>query len=225
MKLFRRIFLWVVTLALPFFFIMTAVRALLTPVFLITEYNMPGFPEDAYGFTQADRLHYGNISIKYLTNDADVSFFDDVKLPDGSPLYNERELSHMLDVKNLVQTTLRLWMIMGVILILTIVGAAFGHWLPEVWGAFSRGGWLTLALIALVLIGVMINFDALFTGFHKIFFTGDSWLFLYTDSLIRLFPIRFWQDGFIFMGVLTIALSLSAALFGRRAARKYPLAR
>jgi hypothetical protein len=38
----------------------------------------------------------------------------------------------------------------GVILLLTIVAAAIGHWLPDVWRAFSRGGWLTLGVIVLI---------------------------------------------------------------------------
>ncbi|HML39647.1 MAG TPA: TIGR01906 family membrane protein [Bellilinea sp.] len=219
MKRMRVIFLWLISLCIPYFFIMTSVRALLTPAFLVVEYNMPGFPEDPYGFTQADRLHYGNISVKYLTNSADITFLSDVKMQDGTPLYNERELSHMLDVKNLVQATLKIWVAVGVILLLTIVAAAIGHWLPDVWRAFSRGGWLTLGVIVLILVGVALNFDALFTEFHHLFFTGDTWLFYYSDSLIRLFPIRFWQDAFIFMGVLTGAMSLIAGLWGRKASR------
>jgi uncharacterized membrane protein len=53
-----------------------------------------------------------------------------------------------------------------------------------------------------VFIGV--SFNALFTGFHSIFFEGDSWLFFYSDTLIRLFPLRFWRDVFIALAVLSL---------------------
>ena len=65
-----------------------------------------------------------------------------------------------------------------------------------------RGGWLMVGLAAVIgviaVIGIAINpniFFSFFAGFHSLFFEGDSWLFLYSDTLIRLFPIRFWQDA------------------------------
>ena len=216
MKAIRIIIGWIITIVLPFFFIMTSVRAMLTPAFLVVEYNMPGFPEDVYGFSQADRLHFGNISVKYLTNSAGPEFLADIQMQDGNPLYNERELSHMVDVKNLVQVTIRIWLVVGAgLAVLGILAAARG-WLAEFWKAVFRGGWFTLGLIALLLAAVTINFNALFTVFHQLFFTGGTWLFYYSDSLIRLFPIRFWQDAFILVGGLTIILSLLAITFGRK---------
>jgi uncharacterized membrane protein len=47
-------------------------------------------------------------------------------------------------------------------------------------------------------------FGILFVGFHRIFFEGDTWLFLYTDTLIRLFPVRFWQQAFLTLAGLTL---------------------
>jgi uncharacterized membrane protein len=65
----------------------------------------------------------------------------------------------------------------------------------------------------IAVIGIAVNPDLFFnffTAFHHLFFTGDSWLFLFSDTLIRLFPIRFWQDAFLFAAV--IALGGGAAL-------------
>jgi uncharacterized membrane protein len=51
-----------------------------------------------------------------------------------------------------------------------------------------------------------------------LFFTGDSWLFLYSDTLIRLFPMRFWQDAFLFAGALDVlgGLALGLGLLPKR---------
>ena len=76
--------------------------------------------------------------------------------------------------------------------------------------SISRGGWLTVGLIVAVLVYLALNFNSLFVNFHKVFFEGDTWLFLYSDSLIRLFPERFWRDAFIWIG--TMALGSGAAL-------------
>jgi integral membrane protein (TIGR01906 family) len=55
-----------------------------------------------------------------------------------------------------------------------------------------------------------ISFWQFFSWFHSLFFKGDSWLFAYSDTLIRLFPIRFWQDAVI--GIVGLALLLGLAL-------------
>ena len=59
----------------------------------------------------------------------------------------------------------------------------------------------------IVVIGIAIDpnvFWNFFAGFHHLFFTGDSWLFLFSDTLIRLFPIRFWQDAFLFAAIISL---------------------
>lgn len=216
MNRFQMLLSWLITLILPFFLTMTAIRLLITPVFPEIEYRTPNFPADPYGFTLEDRLHWSKISIEYLLNKEGISFLADQKLPDGTPLFNERELSHMLDVKILVQHMITAWYILGAVLIGLGLWAWAGRWPSEFWRAFARGGWLTIGLVLAVLLGVALSFSALFVGFHRIFFTGDTWLFEYSDSLIRLFPMRFWQDAFISMGALTLIQGLLVGWLGRK---------
>ena len=104
-----RILSWVVSLILPVALVLTAVRILLTPAFVVFEYNTPGFPADPYGFTKQQRLHWANVALEYLLNSAGISFLGDLRFQDGQPLYNERELKHMSDVKNVVRKALYVW--------------------------------------------------------------------------------------------------------------------
>ena len=182
----------------------------MTPVFPPIEYNMPAFPDDPYGFTKEERLKWSNLSIEYLMNNQDISFFDPYKLSDGSPLYNDRELSHMNDVKSLIRKALLVWNFSGFIFLLSVYLTIRSGNYESLKQGFSRGGYLTIGIIAAILLSVTINFDAFFTQFHALFFTGDSWIFYYSDTFIRLFPIRFWQDCFIYVGVLSLALSFAA---------------
>jgi len=216
MKTMRPLLLALLSLAVPFWLILTAIRLLFTPAFLNVEYRLPGFPADPYGFTLQDRLHYGSLSLEYLVNDSDLTFLEEITLADGSPLYNARELSHMLDVKILVQQAFTVgWVLTGVLL-----GVGVWAWrarrLASYGSALSRGGIWTLGLVGAILLAVVLSFNALFTLFHRLFFTGDTWLFLYSDSLIRLFPMRFWQDAFIAMGLFTVLGALLLALFARK---------
>jgi len=82
-----------------------------------------------------------------------------------------------------------------------------------------RGGWLMVGLAVaiglIVVIGISINpnvFWDFFAGFHSLFFEGDSWLFLYSDTLIRLFPIRFWQDAFLLAAILALGGGVALGL-------------
>ncbi len=220
MKQLTKLLSWLITLFIPYLLMMTAIRLLISPFFLQFEYNRPGFPADTYGFTREDRLKWGGISVEYLLNDADISFLGDERLEDGSPLYIDRELSHMLDVKILIQKTLRIFYTILAVTLGLGLWAWREKWAEDYWRGISRGGWLTTGLILSILLFVLISFSELFTAFHRIFFTGDTWIFLYSDTLIRLFPLQFWQDAFILMGVFSLTGALILGYFGQKFARK-----
>jgi integral membrane protein (TIGR01906 family) len=204
-----------IAILVPFVLLMTAIRLLLTPVFVQVEYRMPGFPPDIYGFSLEDRLHWSRVSLEYLLNDAGIEYLGEQQLQDGSPLYNERELSHMLDVKTLVHQMLVAWRILLIVLLALGLWAWRGRWLAVLLRGLGTGGRLTIGLIVLILLAVAISFRALFTAFHRVFFEGDTWLFAWNDNLIRLFPLRFWQDAFILMGVFTL-LAAGLLIFAER---------
>ena len=217
MKRLSSIGLLLITLAVPFFLIMSSIRILLIPyLFVDIEYRLPDFPPDSYGFSQAERLKWSKISMDYLLNDQGISWLADQALTSGIPLYTDRELGHMLDVKNLIQAMFVAWWILLALLVLSGLIAWRMKALARYLRAISNGGWLTILLMAVILGFVALSFNWLFTEFHRIFFSGDTWLFLYSDTLIRLFPIRFWQDAFISMGAITAAFALLFGFLGRR---------
>ncbi len=220
MKILRATLTALIAAAVPFFLIMSVIRLLFTPLSLRIEYNLPGFPEDVYGFSKEERLHWGIISLEYIVDNKDLSYLSEQKLSGGQPLYNERELSHMRDVQALFQGMVRVWTGLALFLVLAGGIAWLLKWLPSYGKAISIGGFITLGLIGLSLAGILAGFSGFFTGFHRLFFTGDSWLFQYNDSLIRLFPMKLWQDSFTAAGVLSGGLGLAAALLPRRWIRK-----
>ena len=204
------LFSWIITIITPLLLIGLVLRILLTPLFLQVEYRTPYFPSDEYGFSQADRLHWSRFAIDYLLLDVDNSYLGDLEFEDGSPLYSQRELQHMDDVKFIVQHTLQIWYItLTIAAVLGFWGWRSG-WFSDYLKGLQRGGWLMIGMAALVgliaALGIGLNpeiFWGFFTGFHRLFFEGNSWLFAYSDTLIRLFPIRFWQDAFLLTAILT----------------------
>jgi integral membrane protein (TIGR01906 family) len=219
MKFTFTILPWLATLLIPIALIGLGLRVLLTPLFLNVEYNMPYFPPDSYGFTKADRLKWAPYALDYLLNDQGISYLADLKFEDGTPLYNERELSHMGDVKRVTQGVLQVWYATLALLFLLGVWAWFGKWWQAYRLGLRRGGWLMVALAAaiglIVVVGIAINpnvFWNFFAGFHHLFFEGNSWMFEFSDTLIRLFPIRFWEDTFLWAAVIALAGGIGLAL-------------
>ena len=209
-----------VAILTPIFVIIFSVRLVTTPLMARFQYNLPGFPEDRYGFSKEDRLEYSKPSILYLTNNAGIEYLADLTFEDDEPIYNERELSHMLDVKNLFSAIFNVWY--GV----TLVLGALLIWCRQTgkWEVFRKalgtGGKVTIG--AFVFFGVLaaIDFEWLFTEFHHIFFEGQTWLFKTSDTLIRLFPFAFWLNAMIF--ILSLILIFSALLIwqGNRLKKK-----
>ncbi|HET7009198.1 MAG TPA: DUF1461 domain-containing protein, partial [Anaerolineales bacterium] len=66
------------------------------------------------------------------------------------------------------------------------------------------GSKATLIAIGAVTVALVVGFGVFFVAFHRVFFVGDSWLFLYTDTLIRLFPVQFWQQFFFVLAGLSL---------------------
>jgi len=195
---------YLITLLTPIFLLGLGLRILLTPFFFNVEYRMPYFPEDQYGFTQQDRLRWAPYAIDYLLNDAEISYLGDLTFEDGSPLYNERELSHMVDVKVVTKGSLRAWSVTVFLLVALGGWAWFGKWWQVYLQGLRRGGRLMIGLVAVIGLFGAIAFWQLFTLFHALFFEGDTWLFLFSDTLIRLFPMQFWQDAFLWAGLISV---------------------
>lgn len=214
-----RLILILTILLTPLVLLGLALRLLLSPAFLQVEYHMPGFPTDDYGFSIEDRLHWAPFALNYLTNNEGIEYLGSLRFEDGKPLFNERELSHMQDVKRVTKGALNLFY--GALSALALLGLWARSKIQ--WLAFrrglKRGGWLMVGLAGAVAVIVLTGmfllpdlFWGFFSGFHALFFEGDSWLFLYSDTLIRLFPLRFWQDTFLFAAGIAVLGGLGLAL-------------
>lgn len=195
------------TLMYPVLLVLIAVRLVMTPLFLQFEYNRPGFPVDFYGFTAQDRLAYAPYALDYLLNAEDVTYLGDLRFPDGTEMYNARELHHMRDVKVVTQYAFVLAVVGGLLAFIAVrvLWTLNRHTL---FVALLRGSRLTLGLIAAIVIISVTSWDTFFTTFHTLFFAGGTWQFAYSDTLIRLFPEQFWFDAALIIGGLSLLVSL-----------------
>lgn len=206
---------WSLRLLLPLFLLLTSLRMLLTVPYVQLSYSIPGFPDDPYGFTRAERERWAAVSLQYLLNDEEIDFLGHLQLEDGSSLFNSRELRHMRDVKVLTKSVLSVWLVATTIVAGGFSGLLLFGRLQEAGGALLRGGrWTLLGISGLALL-LLVSFSFVFVGFHRIFFEGNTWLFFYSDTLIRLFPERFWQQVFAALVLLTAVLAGTTIVVGR----------
>ncbi len=212
----------IIAVTLPLVLVVTNVRLMLTPLYINWEYNLKDFPPDMYGFTKEDRLKYAAIALDYLNNSAGIEFLGNLTIPDnqianadsGNRMYNDRELKHMVDVKKVMQGVMMAWMISGALLVGSMLALASGpDTRPTLRSALLIGAGITVGLLVALVTTLSLSFDTFFVQFHHVFFEGDSWLFRWTDTLIRLFPVKFWSDIFMIVGggALLEGLAVGAA--------------
>jgi integral membrane protein (TIGR01906 family) len=208
-------------LLIPILLLLTSVWVILLTagIWVPLEYRMPGFPPDRYGFTREDRVQWAGVDIKFLLGSEPISYFDNYRLDDSSPMHNERELVHMRDVKSLIDLTRWVWA--GSVLL----AAAFSYLLVRTSGrevasqAWQTGARWTAFLMLLLGVGLVLGFGVVFVGFHRLFFEGSSWIFPLSDTFIRLYPERFWRDTFVLVVLITGVLTAITYLVGRRSDR------
>ncbi|MBW8011579.1 MAG: TIGR01906 family membrane protein [Chloroflexi bacterium] len=207
------IFSRIIPVLIPLVILLTGIRLLLSPAFIRLEYSMPNFPDDTYGDSEdwlslEERLKWAPIALEYLLIDDDISFLGDLKFDDGNPLYDQRQLEHMVDVKELVNLVLWIWYANLALFLFFVLWARRASWWLEFRNMLAVGGKLTATLIGALILLTIVSFDFIFTGFHRIFFEGDSWRFRFSDTLLRLFPERFWLDTFIFLGGFSLIVGI-----------------
>ena len=199
-----RVLTVIVSILTPLTVLMLAIRILIMPSYAQFAYSLPGFPDDPYGFSAENRLDWSRPSIVYLVNTEDISYLSDLNFDDGEPIFNVRELRHMEDVKAVVTgMRIALGISLAALCAITII-AIRGGWSQLLLSAFHQGGWAVIGLIVAIIVLVTVNFNSLFTWFHQIFFESGTWQFHPSDTLIRLFPMRFWRDAFILVGLISL---------------------
>jgi len=202
----------VVAAAIPFVLVGNAVLVGMQPWIVDAVYAVPGVPDDPLGLAGAARERLATLGVRAVRPfDAGVGLLRDARLPDGAPAFTARELRHMQDVRDLVGVILRAWAVAlaaglaaGLALHRRAGGAAVAR-------AVRRGARATLALGALLGLGLLVAFDPVFEAFHGLFFAGDSWRFADERTLRRLYPDAFWAVAGCLLAVIVAAQAVALA--------------
>lgn len=162
-----------------------------------------------------------------LVADAFISYFQqppsrlNVQFPRAGglqPLFNEREIAHMLDVQALMHLVFRVQTLaLGYVALYALAGLVLlrRRFFPLAAKVLAGGAALTLAGILVLGALASADFADLFVQFHLLSFSNDLWLLdPRTDNLIRLFPQAFFFDAALRIVVFTLAQALLLEIVG-----------
>lgn len=192
-----------IILLLPVLLVLTNVRMMMTSSFARWEYAKPDFPDPTVIPVEA-RQPIVDTTLAYVKGTGDESLIADLTFDDGRRVYNQREVRHLTDVRVLVRQATIVHLASGLVLLLA---AGFLVWMGRgdaTARALAMGSGLTVALIGAIGVVAAFAFRFFFIRFHLTFFEGDTWMFPATDTLIQVFPEKFWFDVSLLIVLLTL---------------------
>ncbi len=191
-----------IVLIIPIALVSVNVVTLFTPYYVRYEYSKKNFP-DSERFTKEERLKISEQVIGYLKNTTSLSKLEE------TGLFNERESKHISDVRILVD---KLFLIQKISVILLVYSILFTILLDKnKWDVIRYvlfGAIFTISIGLFLFAMVYLDFNPFFIKFHEILFPQGYWSFDTQDTLIQLYPKKFWVDS----GVILLTLVLAEAL-------------
>ena len=203
------------------------------PVFLVTSnvrwaFNEPRLYDYSFsrfnvsastGIPDSELQRAAREIVEYWGSDAELL---DIRV-DGEPLYTEREIIHMRDVKGLVRGVSWAPVVTGgLVLAYALGGLALQRrrFLPVLANRALVAGLGSIATLLVLGLALAVAFPLLFRLFHEISFANDFWLLDPSrHNLIRMFPQGFWFEATMFIAAATVLEALALAGAGWAAVR------
>lgn len=187
----------VVAIFVPVVLLVNGIGLIAHGWFVRAEYSR--LPADRYGMTRSERVQLASDALSAV-------------MPWGEgrkalgPEFGAREVRHLDDVRTLLLALFAAHAA-GVLALTALVLGRRTR--PVAAQALRYGTALTLGIAVFAGLYLAINPVSFLGGFHRFFFSGDSWRFAEADTLRRLFPDRFWTETGIVLGVLTALQTLA----------------
>jgi integral membrane protein (TIGR01906 family) len=201
MKLIRNVLFWLIVCCIPLLLISSNLRWGMTEI-RIYEYGIDTYPITAItGIAKPELMNIHQHLIDYYNSKTDTA---QIAVKRGEKIinvFNEKELIHLKDVKNLYILDWTVQIVTFFILSASVLLMLFllkEKWLLIIKGIFWGSG-VTLALMVFLAFWSLFGFEQLFVLFHRLSFTNEFWILDPSkDYLIMLFPGEFFYDIALF---------------------------
>lgn len=218
-----------IVLLLPLVLGFSWITWVIGPAYPRYEYAKPDFPPDGGTplLTAETRLGLALVTVSFLESwrpaEEALTILAEQQLPlTGEPLYSQRELSHLRDVKQITDA-------IRILALATAVPVSSGLLFllrrPNTrrlgYLALGQGGLLTVMLLSGLAGLILFGWGFFFYQFHGLLFPSGSWAFAATDSLMRLYPEQFFFDVAVMISGGTWLLGFGFMLIGYFLAWRY----
>jgi len=209
MKIFLQLILVLWIVLVPVLIISSTVNALVGS-FELYKYGFQKYKISAVtGINDEQLKQAGKKLIDYLNDRTDSPQIIVTNGKSNFNLYNDIELTHLGDVRDIIQLfkILQIVSIAALILAGILLYARAG--IQKILGGIQLGSILTIAVTVVLISWALIDFQSLFYLFHMVSFSNDLWILDPSkDYLIMMFPQEFFNDAALFMIATIIIVSL-----------------
>ena len=227
-KIVFRLIYCVIVVAIPIFIVSITVNLVSHSVDLYTagfdKYNISKIT----GINDTQLKEVAKSMVDYFSYRNQTPQVTVISNSEQKQLYNQKELIHLADVRQVIQ----LFSILQITSILLLIGLAtviyFKMGVFDLLKGIRTGALLTGVITLLLIIWALLDFNSLFLIFHYMSFSNDLWILDPSkDYLIMLFPEGFFNDAAIFIVsiilisaiLLWLAVLLLQAIIAKKAAR------
>lgn len=131
---------------------------------------------------------------------------------DGTAVFNDRERSHLADVRGVFVAFGGLVLVAAVALVSARLASKGASWFRR---AVGSGAVVLACAVVLGAVVSLVAFDQAFEVFHELLFAGGSYTFdPATDRLVQLFPIQFWEETSLLVGAVSLVIAGIVARWG-----------
>lgn len=174
---------------------------------LVTMFNLAVFNErffetqykalntaESMNMSDEDLMLATHTLLDYLQNKRDDINVEVVVEGKNVPMFNQKEIDHMVDVKDLFTGLNSLQMAAYVIFIILIVALTIKNRMSSLTNSIYRALGVYLFIIGGIALYAFIDFSGFWVIFHKVLFSNDLWLLNpNTDRMINMFPEVFFN--------------------------------
>ena len=165
----------------------------------IYQYNLSIYPIEERTSLPIDLIENTNIQIKEY-------FFSQEEFLNVE-LFNDKEILHMKDVKEIINNLFLFGKISSLILVL-IAFLIIYKFKVHLYSIFKYSSIIFMIIIILFFLLSLISFNQIFILFHEIAFRNDLWLLnINEDYLLMMYPESFFRDVAIFLLLLSLLVN------------------
>lgn len=169
----------------------------------IYEYNLNFYPITERTSLEIEEIREINTQIKNY-------FFDETEFLEVS-IFNEKEIYHMKDVKDIINNLFLYGKLSSVVFVIISL-ICVKKYKVRIYSVFKASSIVYSAVLLALAIGFLISFNKLFIIFHEIAFSNDLWkLNINEDYLLMMYPENFFRD--IALLILIFSISINFFLF------------